>query len=453
MSVVMASDLDAHDDDPPDADVRSDAWKLLVGGVVVLAWGLVFDQLTRVGGWILDTYNVVVVPPLVDLHSRYRDVTIVIHKGDLYAFRHGAYTYPPITAYLFAPLHLIGWHATAILWTVANVVVLALLLTIVLWRFFSVRGPTAWLVSATGLAPATIFLLFPFRSLLYWGQLGLFLMFLVFVDLFVVPTRFRGMLIGVAAAVKLLPAIFIVWLLARRELAGVVRVLVAFAVLTVLAAILWPHASAEYWFHVLPSGRDVSMATNPTDLPVHASTWYFGVGKVINQSLRGMLGRPPISLPGTMPWALLAVAVLALGIAVTLRQLAARRDLLAFVTLSLVTVLVSPVSWVHYWVFVVLAPFVAILEWRRDRVVAVASIILTVATCANLEDPRLEGLTPPGLHFLHIAPIVVFGVRNLYVLGGLVYLGLVAWRAFSAQPAAPGDPEASQLALLTPATP
>jgi alpha-1,2-mannosyltransferase len=453
MSAAAADDVDV-----PRTVARSTVWRLAVGTVAILLWGLVFDQLTRVGGWILDTYNVVVVPPLVDLHSRYRDVSIAIHKGNLYAFRHGAFTYPPITAYLFWPFHLIGWHATAILWTVANVVVLALLFTIVLWRFFSVPGPTAWLVSATGLAPATIFLLYPFRSLLYWGQLGLFLMFLVFVDLFVVPTRFRGMLIGVAAAVKLLPAIFIVWLLARREFPGVVRVVGAFLVLTVFAAVLWPHASVEYWFHVLPSGRDVTMATNPTNLPVHPSTWFFGVGKVINQSLRGMLGRPPISLPGTMPWAILAVAVLALGIVVTLRQLAERRDLLAFVTLSLVTVLVSPVSWLHYWVFVGLAPFVAILEWRRDRVVAIASIILTVATCANLEDPRLEGLTPPGIHFLDIAPIVVFGVRNLYVLGGLVYLGLVAWRAFATQTVASASTSTSAMAeedrsTLTPSTP
>jgi len=428
--------------------------KVAIGAVVVVAWGLVFDQLTRVAGWILDTYNVVVVPPLVDLHSRYHDASIVWHKGrDLYGFRHGAFTYPPITAYLFMPFHVIGWHATEVLWTVANVVVLALLFTITLRRFFHVDTATAWLVSATGLAPAAIFLLFPFRSLLYWGQLGLFLLFLVFVDLFVVPTRFRGVLIGLAAAVKFLPALFVVWLLARREVPAAIRVVASFAVLTLLAAALWPHASAQYWLHVLPSGRDLLMATNPTNLPTGHGGWYFGVGKVINQSLRGMLGRPPLDAPGTMPWVLLALAVLALGIVVTVRQLGERRDLLAFVTLSLVTVLVSPVSWVHYWVFVALAPFVAILEWRRDRVVSIAAIILAVATCANLEDPRLEGLTPPGFHFLHLTPIVVFGVRNLYVLGGLTYLGLVSWRSLAA-PAGTSSPTGSDgLSTLTPATP
>jgi Glycosyltransferase family 87 len=405
--------------------------KIGVGTVAVLLWGLVFDQLTRVAGWILDTYNAIVLPPLVDLHSRYRDASIAVHKGHLYGFRHGAFTYPPITAYLFVPFHVIGWHATAILWTVANVVVLALLFTVTLWRFFSVSGPRAWLVSATGLAPAAIFLLYPFRSLLYWGQLALFLVFVVFIDLFVVPSRFRGLLIGVAAAIKLLPALFIVWLLARREYPATLRVVGSFAVLTLFAAALWPHASAQYWFHILPSGKDVQMVANPTNVPTSNGRWYFGVGKVVNQSLRGMLARPPFLSPGTVPWLLLALAVLALGVVVTIRLLGERRDLLAFVVLSLVTVLVSPVSWVHYWVFVGLAPFVAILEWRRDRTLAVASLILTVSMCANLEDTRLDGLFALGRQFESAAPVVVFAIRNLYVLGGLIFLAIVSWRTLT----------------------
>ena len=399
-----------------------------IGAVVVVLWGLVFDQLTRVAGWILDTSNAVVLPTLMDLHSRYNDAFTALHRGHLYGFGLDAFTYPPLAAYVFVPFHVIGWRATAILWTVANVVVLALLFTVTLSRFFSVPGPTAWLVSATGLAPAAIFLLYPFRSLLYWGQLALFVMFAVFVDLFVVPARFRGLLIGAVAAIKLLPALFVVWLLARRQFPAVGRAAAAFGVLTLLAAAAWPHASSQFWFHILPSGSDVAMATDPLNLPTSQGRWYYGVGKVGNQSLRGLLARPPFLLAGTMPWLVLALVVLVLGVVVSMRLIVLRRDLLAFVTLSLTTVLVSPVSWVHYWVFVALAPFVAILEWRRDQLLSVASIVLTVATCANLEDTRLDGFFAVGAQFDRTAPLVIFGVRNLYVLAGLVFLGIVAWR-------------------------
>jgi len=83
---------------------------------------------------------------------------------------------------------------------------------------------------------------------------------------------------------------------------------------------------------------------------------------------------------------------------------------------------------VHYWVFAVLCPFVAVLEWRRDRVIAAASLVLTVATCANLEDPRLSGHFLLGAQFARVAPIEVFVVRNLYVLAGIVFLTVVAVR-------------------------
>ena len=372
-------------------------------------------------------------PPLVDLHSRYFDAYLAVHHLRLYGFRPGAFTYPPITAYVFVPFRVIGWHATGVVWTIGNVVVLALLFAITLHKWFGVSKANAWLASALGLAPAAIFLLFPFRSLLYWGQFALFLLFLVFVDLFVVPARFRGILIGVATAIKLLPALFVVWLLARRDVPSVIRVGASFLFLTLLAAVLYPHASAQYWLHILPSGRDVAMVADPRNMPSTGANWAFGIGKVDNQSIRGLLGRPPISLTGTMPWLLLALVVLGVGIVATIRLLSQRRDLVAFVTLSVTTVLISPVSWVHYWVFAGLAPFVAILEWRRDRAISIAAMILTVAMCANMEDPRLDAFFFTGAQFSQAAHPVVFVIRNLYVLGGLVFLAVVTWRALATQ--------------------
>lgn len=401
-----------------------------MGSVAVVLWGLAFDQLTRVAGWVLDTSDAVY-QRLLDLHSRYNDAEYALnHYRNFYGYRHGAFTYPPITAYLFVPFHAIGWHATAIVWTVANVVALAVLLWIVLWRFFGVAKPDAWLWSGLALAPAAILVLFPFRSLLFWGQLALFLLLAVFVDLFCVPARYRGALIGAATAVKLLPALFVIWFLTRREYGAVARAAGAFVALTVLAAALWPHASAQYWFHILPSGKDVSMVANPLNLPTTLGRWYFGVGKVNNQSLRGMLGRPPFDLTGTFPWVLLALIVLVVGGFATVALLRQRRDLAAFVVLSATTVLVSPVSWLHYWVFVVLGPFVAILEWRRDRALAIGSVLLAVCTCANLEDTRLSGLFATGQTFARANGVVVFGVRNLYVLGGLAFLAIAGWSAW-----------------------
>jgi hypothetical protein len=90
-----------------------------------------------------------------------------------------------------------------------------------------------------------------------------------------------------------------------------------------------------------------------------------------------------------------------------------------------VTELVSPVSWLHYWVFIASAPLLAILEWRRDRPLAIASIVLALSTCVNLENHTLDGRP-----FTTMLPVVLFLIRNLYVLGGLVFLAVAVQRVF-----------------------
>ena len=402
-------------------DPRTSMWlKLIAGAVAIVLWGLFFDDLARVGRWIFDAGDLARGNfPLEDLQARYRDGHIALVHGNLYGIHWETTTYPPLTAYLFVPFRLIGLRATMTLWTVANMIALATIFAVSLHRWCHVSAVDAWFVSATGLAPAGIFALYPFRSLLLWGQMGVFLMLLVFLDLFVVPKRYRGFLIGIASAIKLLPAIFVVWLIVKREIPAVVRAAVAFVLLTLFAAALWPHASAEYWFHVLPSVRVGRIVA------VSPSRWVEGVGKLSDQSIRGMFGRPPFLWLKTFPWLPVALIVLVGGIVVVVQFIKHGRELAAFILLSLVTELVSPVSWLHYWVFVGLAPLLAIVEWRRDRPLAIASIILALSTCANLDNEIL--VKRP---FTTMAPVMLFIVRNLYVLGGLTFLAIAAWRAY-----------------------
>jgi len=409
----------------PAKTTRLPDWaKVATGSLAILLWGFFFDALSRTARWVLDTRYSPFLGPSHDLYIHYRSAGLAWHHRPLYRFGALAFSNPPIAAYLFLPFHAIGFRATMTVWTVGNLVCLAGVFAIALWRFFSVRPADAWLAASAGLAPAAVIALYPFHSLLVWGQLALALLTLVFVDLFLVPARYRGLLIGAAAAIKFLPALFVVWLLVRREFGAVARVAAAFLVLTAAAALAWPHASIEYFVHILPTNKALLLAVDPSRIAITAHTWIFGVGRLPNQSLRGMLGRPPFLFFGTFPWILLAIAVLAVGIWATVRLLAQRRDLTAFVTLMVVTMLASPVSWLHYWVFVALAPLVAVLEWRRDRALAVAAIALTLSTMANLEDLRLI-----SVGFTSMSPVALFVVRNLYVLGALAFVCTAAARA------------------------
>jgi len=418
--------------------------KVTLGLVAVLCWGLLFDALVRTGRWFLDTSYSPFLGPLHDLDIHYLAAHLALHHHALYRFGGYAFSNPPLAAYAFAPFHAIGFRATMTVWTVGQVACLAVVLAVTLRRFLAVAPADAWLVSAAGLAPASMALFFPFHSMLVWGQLALVLMTLVFVDLFVVPPRFRGVLIGAAAAVKLLPALFVVWLLTRKELGAVARAAVTFVVLTVAAAALWVHASVQYWLHVLPSSKALLLAVDPRNIPITARTWIFGVGRVPNQSLRGMLGRPPFLWFSTFPWIVLAVCALGAGLYVTYRLLGQRRDLAAFVTLMVTTMLASPVSWLHYWVFVALCPFLAIAEWRQDRPLAIASVALAVLTCANLED-----LVLVSRPLTTMVPACLFVVRNLYVLGALGFLVTAAVRVRHGAEV-PGEPAPPALLEVLP---
>jgi alpha-1,2-mannosyltransferase len=171
------------------------------------------------------------------------------------------------------------------------------------------------------------------------------------------------------------------------------------------------------------------MAADGPGRVVNRATWYLGVGRVANQSIRGLLAKPPFIWLGIWPWLPIAVIVLFCGIWIAWRLSKQERDLAGFIVLALTGVLVSPVSWLHYWVFVGLAPFLAILEWKRARPIAIASIVLAISTCANLESGSVPFFSP-------IASPALFVVRNLYVLGGLAFLvvaGLLAAHGRSVQ--------------------
>lgn len=72
----------------------------------------------------------------------------------------------------------------------------------------------------------------PVRTAVYDGQVDVVLMALVVLDVLVIDRcRPRGLLIGVAAAVKLTPAVFVLYLLLRRDYRGAVTASLSFACL------------------------------------------------------------------------------------------------------------------------------------------------------------------------------------------------------------------------------
>ena len=112
------------------------------------------------------------------------------------------------------------------------------------------------------LLPAAL-LLEPVRNTLAYGQINIVLMALVALDCLTEAPRWpRGALIGLAAAVKLTPAAFVLFFLLRRDYRAAAAAGVSFAAATAAGFVLAGHDSVRYWTAaVFQTGRIGNPAT------------------------------------------------------------------------------------------------------------------------------------------------------------------------------------------------
>jgi alpha-1,2-mannosyltransferase len=252
------------------------------------------------------------------------------------------FTYPPFAAVVMVPLAPMPAWLAAGLWTGASVGALAAVVVAV--RRALGRPAPGWLVVLlTGGALA----MEPVWQNLTFGQVNLLLMLAVLVDLVRPERRWSGVLVGIAAGVKLTPLVFLVLLLlvGRRAAAG--RAALTFAGTVAVGFVVMPGTAATYWADgLVDAGR-----VGPPAL-AH------------NQSVYGALTRLLDGPPPT--WAWLAVAgPLSLAVLVAAAGWWRRGDRVIGTCLGGVAMLLaSPISWSHHWVWVV--P-VALALWERSR--------------------------------------------------------------------------------------
>lgn len=255
-------------------------------------------------------------------------------------------TYPPFAALLFLPMAYTSTSAVVVLW---HLTCLAALFT-ALWtvaRHEGFRRP-AWLAAAlTG--PAT--LLYPVASTLHYGQINLVLLALVVADLLgVIPARFRGVGIGVAASLKLTPIGYCLVLLVRRDCASIARALGTVAGIAAACWLLMPDASRRYW-------TDFAWDTGHS-----GARWY-----TQNQSLTGPLLRAGVGEDSvTVPYVLLALVVIAAVAFCTWTLHRRGMETAAVAVTGLGVVLAAPMSFQHHWVVVVLLPVMALVPAYRS---------------------------------------------------------------------------------------
>jgi alpha-1,2-mannosyltransferase len=266
------------------------------------------------------------------------------------------YLYPPSSLLVFAPLAAAPLDVSMVLTTLLSLAALTVSLYVVVGRCWpGASGHEVAGVTAILLQVAVV--LEPVRETLVFGQVNLWLMALVVVDCLARTTFLpRGTLIGLAFAIKLTPAAFVLFFLLRKDFRAVLVTMVSAGAFTLLGFVVAWRESVTYWFTGAGPTDDVSGSPFAT-----------------NQTIAAALAR--LDLPEG--WESGVWLVACLGVLGAALLLMTRVDApTSLVVNAAAALLISPTAWSHHWVWIV--PALVVLGAQAVRGVGSAWAVCAV---------------------------------------------------------------------------
>ena len=277
------------------------------------------------------------------------------------------FTYPPLAAIVFSPLALMSLPVASWVITVITCALLVVSVWIVLSRLQVPAdspvgvGPDwlrrGWL--AAGLVALSVIWFEPIQANFSFGQINVVVMTLVIADC--VPRRTpwpRGLLLGVAIALKLTPAVFLLYFVLRRDIRAALTALASFLLATGIGFALAARDSWEYWTSTVAHTDRIGAATFNTNQNAAGALARLGLGHGTSFAL----------------WVLACLAVLGLTVWAVRRVLAAGEQTLALMCVAMFGLVVSPVSWSHHWVWALPTIIVTAVLAVRHRDIALGVV-------------------------------------------------------------------------------
>ncbi len=252
------------------------------------------------------------------------------------------FTYPPFAALLFAIMSYLPLHVLDVLAAAADLIAVPATIWIGLGALGWPSGQRR--LGFTMLATAIALMTEPVQRTIYLGQVNILLMVLIVWDLSQPDRRWwKGAGVGLAAAIKLVPLIFIPYLVLTRRFKQAAVATGTFAATVVIGWILLPADSDKWWLQGA-FARDGYLRL----------TSFAG-----NQSLLGIIERSGSADKHPL-WLAAAIVTAVLGLAAAALLDRAGHVFLGVATVALTGLLVSPISWDHHWVWIALAAPIAV---------------------------------------------------------------------------------------------
>ena len=216
-----------------------------------------------------------------------------------------------------------------------------------------------WMLWASALAIVTV----PVWLTLRQGQVNALLWALVLGDVLLIHRRskYAGIAIGIATSIKLVPGLFIVWLILAGWRRPAIRAALTALALTGLGWILAPEDSRQYWTELLWHSERVGRLDDARNNSVLA-----GLSRVLEPGV-----------PRTILWLGICSLLLIFGFRRALRA-GRQDDLLTAVTIvGCLSALLSPISWTHHLGYLVLA-LASVHQLTRGNLVRRSAFVLLV---------------------------------------------------------------------------
>lgn len=266
------------------------------------------------------------------------------------------FTYPPFAGLAMLPMAQLPVATAGWVNLIGSIAALALVLAALLGPIADRYGWSRWFAVAVAVPLAVA--IEPVRETLGYGQVNLLLFGLIMADLVALRRRARGggrtpavggplrrlwrsgawagVGIGLATAIKLTPALFIVYLLYTRQWRAALTAMGTVAAVTMAGFVAAGRESTAYFTQIIWQADRIGAAD-----------------MTANQSLAGLLARlyDSIETP-TLLWLTFSLVVLAVGLSRASSAHADGDELAAFALVGITANVISPISWSHHLVFV-----------------------------------------------------------------------------------------------------
>jgi alpha-1,2-mannosyltransferase len=278
----------------------------------------------------------------VDLHVYIGGAAALNTPGTLYDYVYAdqtpdfplPFTYPPFAAMVFYPLHLLPFALVAFAWQVGIIAALYGVVR-VSQRLLGIDGGRR----SAMLWTAVSIWIEPLRSTFDYGQINVVLVLAVLWAVHSGRWWLSGLLVGLAAGVKLTPAVSGLYFVGARRWATVAFSAVVFLATVGVSLLVVGQQGRYYFTDLLGDARRVGP-----------------IGTSFNQSWRGGISRILGYDAGFGALVIAAVAVTAVLALLAWRTVADGQDLDrlgGIVVVQLFGLLLSPISWTHHWVWLV----------------------------------------------------------------------------------------------------